>query len=252
MVGHDRRKTAFTLVELLAVIGILSVLVSLLVPSLSAAKSITRSTDCMCNIRSLAQAAQMYACEWDSYPPAWVVGNPVSIAWCGGYYKQGGVAYMDVTMSPLWPYLQQKQMLWCKEFTPPQVKYTGSGQISGYGINCQYVAGDPVVNPNDGQAGMSSWARPALASQIAQPAGTILFADCARVKQNAINEEVFIYPLFKYNSTAKNYATIHFRHRGKASAAFCDGHADSISPLKLDPAGDGTCGWMANEAMDRD
>ncbi|HAU36492.1 MAG TPA: hypothetical protein DCX07_02095 [Phycisphaerales bacterium] len=240
------------MIELLVVVAIMSLLVSILLPSLSAAKSLARATDCMCNAKSLGLAVQMYTNEWDFYPPAWVVDNPISIAWCGGYYKQDGVGHMDITLSPLWPYLQEKKMLWCKEFTPSQVKYAGSGQISGYGINCQYVAGDPVVNPNDGQAGMSNWAKPARVDQVVQPAETILFADCARVKQGAHNEEIFVYPLYKYNSTTRNYATFHFRHRSKANAAFCDGHVDSISPLELDSAGDGQCGWMANELMDRE
>ncbi len=193
----------------------------------------------------------MYTDEWGFYPPAWIVGSPVSIAWCGGYYTQEGVAYMDVTHAPLWPSLREKTVLRCKEFRPPKVKYLGSGQISGYGINCQYVAGNPVVNPDDGQAGMSSYAEPARVDQIARPAETILFADSARMKQDVLNEEIFVYPLHKHESAARNYATFHFRHRDKANTAWCDGHVDGILPLELDPAGAGKCGWMANEIMDR-
>jgi len=65
-------------------------------------------------------------------------------------------------------------------------------------------------------------------------------------------EEIFIYPLYKYNSTMTNTATFHFRHHGLANAAFCDGHVDSVNPIRLDPAGDGRCGWVANELMDRE
>ena len=243
---------AFTLIELMVVIAIISLLAGILLPSLSTARKLARSTDCKCNLGSLGLAVQQYANEWDSYPPAWVIGSPVSIAWCGGYYTNGGVSYMDVTKSMLWPFLQQKGMLTCKEFNAPKVKYAGSGQISGYGINCQYVAGDPVIDLKDGQSGMSSCAKPARAGKIASPGTTILFADCARVKQGTLNEEIFIYPLYKYNSTTKNYATFHFRHLETANAAYCDGHVGSISPFKLDPASDGKCGWMANEDMDRE
>ena len=252
MLGVRRRKAAFTLIELLVVIAIIALLGGILLPSLSAARKIARTSSCLPNPRSLALAVQMYADDWACYPPAWVVGKTTSIAWCGGYYKQGGVAYMDVTQGPLWPYVRDKGVMACKEFSPSTLKYPGSGEISGYGINCQYVAGDPAVNPNDGQAGMSSYARPARPSQIARPADTIIFADCARFASGSLRDEIFLYPLHKKDGgPERNYATFHFRHRGKANTAYCDGHVDTILPTEIDKAGDGMCGWMANEHMDR-
>jgi len=242
----------FTLVELLVVIAIIAILLSVLMPALSAAKEMARATDCLVNQRSLSMAVWMYITESDgSYPAAWNIYTSPSIAWCGGYYKQDGVKYMDVTMSPLWPYIQQKKVLACKSYTPTGVKYPGSGQISGFGINCQYVAGDPVVDTGDGYYGMTSYARPAKESQIAKPAETILFADCSRVKGGVHTEDIFVFPLYKHDSSDRNYATFHFRHKQEANAAFCDGHVGSIAPLELDPAGDGLCGWMGNKVMDR-
>ena len=243
---------AFTLIELLVVVAIIALLTSILLPGLSSAKELARSVSCKSNLKNMNLAVHMYTCTWEFYPPAWVIGDPVSIAWCGGYYNQKGISCMDVTKGPLWPYLEQKKMLACPSFSTSAVKYTGSGQISGYGINNQYVAGDPIVNLNDGASGMTSYARPATTSQIKRPAETVLFGDCARVKQGLQTEEIYVYPLYKHGSATKNYATFHFRHQDQANAGFCDGHADSILPVQLDPAGDGKCGWMANEVMDRD
>jgi prepilin-type N-terminal cleavage/methylation domain-containing protein len=146
-----RRATrrAFTLIEVLVVIGIIGLLLSLLLPAVMAAREAARSTDCKNNLKNLALAVQMYTQAGNEYyPPAWVIGKSASTAWCGEYYKTGGAEYMDVTKSPLWPYLQVKQVLRCPDFLPLAVKYVGSGRISGYGINSQYVAGDPVVNLN--------------------------------------------------------------------------------------------------------
>ena len=244
---------AFTLVEVLVVISIVGLLLSLLLPAVVAARQAARSTDCKNNLRNLALAVQMYTDTSNGYyPPAWVIGNPMSAAWCGEYYKTGGVEYMDVTKSPLWPYLQVKQVLRCPDFSAPAVKYVGSGQISGYGINSQYVAGDPIVNLNDGVYGMTSYARPARISAIKSSSQTILFADCARTRNGVLTEEIFIHPLYKHDTTTTNPATFHFRHAGNAHAAFCDGHVETISPLKLDPNSDGKCGWMANALMDRE
>src|SRR5688572_29386011 len=58
---------AFTLVELLVVIGIIALLVGILMPTLGAARAQARAVACMSNIRQIAVAAQMYANETKRY-----------------------------------------------------------------------------------------------------------------------------------------------------------------------------------------
>jgi prepilin-type N-terminal cleavage/methylation domain-containing protein len=73
-----RGRPAFTLVELLVVIGIIAVLVGILLPALGRAQEMGRRTKCQSNLRQLGMAMVMYADEHRGRLPN---GNPPNTAY---------------------------------------------------------------------------------------------------------------------------------------------------------------------------
>jgi prepilin-type processing-associated H-X9-DG protein len=68
-----RRRGAFTLVELLVVIGVVALLVALLLPALGAAREYANRLKCIATLRGMAQAAALHAADHRGYFP--IAGN---------------------------------------------------------------------------------------------------------------------------------------------------------------------------------
>lgn len=100
---------AFTLIELLVVISIITLLVSILLPSITRAKGLAKSVVCNANAKGIGTAMFMYADEWNElYPLASIEGR-----W--GEYVQGVLPNVYSWMEQLFPYVESKKLYVCTE-----------------------------------------------------------------------------------------------------------------------------------------
>ena len=115
-IGHS----GFTLVELLVVISIISMLMSILLPSLSRARELGKRVDCFSNMRQLTLALNFYAMDnedklcspgtyWNDPGYNWVADGP---AWPGNDIGNSEQAIED---GVLWSYTEETLGLYkCK------------------------------------------------------------------------------------------------------------------------------------------
>ena len=104
-VGRRRRAGAFTLVELLVVIGIIAVLIAILLPTLIGARRSAQSAACLSNLRQIALAAVMHANEnkHGIYIPTFDYGNDSLAHLWPKYLKSPQVGRCPATVNVIRP-----------------------------------------------------------------------------------------------------------------------------------------------------
>ena len=113
------RSRGFTLIELLVVIAILALLVSILVPSLSRARTLTKRTVCLRNLCTIATASVAYALDRKGvFAPRYWAWNPhhvqyqtrkmgFKLTFDGEYLSDPHVMFCPIdsyTVEKFWPY----------------------------------------------------------------------------------------------------------------------------------------------------
>lgn len=148
----DRGAVAFTLIELLTVIGIIGLLAAMLLPAVSLAKRHARTAQCRSNFRQFALALQLYAQDHADRLPPNADGREEAIGqkWVQGWLGMPGpdcTNTLQLRQSLLAPYLGEEVSIWqCPEARGPVVLGpTSLPRVRTLSLNC--FLGTPVESP---------------------------------------------------------------------------------------------------------
>jgi prepilin-type processing-associated H-X9-DG protein len=230
----SKKTKAFTLIEMLMVILTIGLLMAILLPVLSSARTQAYGAVCRSNLRQLVLANIGYSNEKDGFcVPA------ASDIWdgAGGYHRWHGVRDnkdepFDPLRGPLVGYLSNGKVKEC----PGRVRFVKGKRweesfekgCGGYGYNMVYI-GSRLWR--GGSSFEEIYGQTARMLEITKPDRTLMFADTAFNQKGNLIEYSFAEPYFwirkgKLQNTHP-FPSIHFRHSGCANIGWSDGHVYS-------------------------
>ena len=140
-----KRMSAFTLIELLVVIAIISLLVSILLPSLQRAKDLAIRTACRAHLKSMGTAHHFYADDHDDRLVAPAAFHPAST---GGNWRDD-FPWLNVIVTG--GYAEWNSAFFCPAEETYSVEYYEQRWPSGKGyITYCYVGGGFRINARSG------------------------------------------------------------------------------------------------------
>ena len=202
-------RRGFTLIELLVVIAIISLLVSILLPSLTRAKELTKSLVCMNILRSFGLANAMYAEESDGYMVP-VRYHPAGITWIRNSLFR---SYLGITGDSLKMDYFPIGLI-CPEAT---VSLSFVYSLDSQWCLAQLSWGMNVTDQNLTQQDIGY-----DIAQIPYPERKLLFADAM---------DWWIIEWWSNAYTVENpadYMAAAYRHRNQIHIGYFDGHVESL------------------------
>ena len=216
---RQRRRFAFTLIELLVVIAIISLLVSILLPSLTQAKEMAKAVLCLSHLRGTGTALYLYGHDHDYVvlPSYWDRGQVIVAEEWGPYAGSFNgtwamAVYPNYAGTPwMWTCPVMKdydQQYFSNEDRPDNPRYPYHWWYANiYGI--------------DGESGWNNFRR---LEEIDQPAEKLYLCDSVYCPPGEPYES---YVVFKGARTFGNPRhTPHIRHLERCGVIFFDGHAE--------------------------
>lgn len=245
------RRRAFTLVELLVVIGIIAVLIAILLPALSRAKEQANRTVCLSNMRDLGTAFRIYATQNKDIAPIGYVANitPANLAARQkqfGYvvHWSNGSAFKSTQMGVLAQtgLMKAPKTYYCPAAYDPQFQYNSPDNPWPFDIN----GNPPTVAPTT-HTRVAYNARPVagwgIGGTVAPDQNALGFPYLDPAEGMAPNKNVFAFPkLSKMKNKAILADLIRFRndvvrtHKSGVNVLYGHGGATWIPSKVFDKA----------------
>ena len=235
-ISHSR---AFTLVEMLVVIGIIALLLAMLLPALSRVRESSRRTQCLANISELGRAVLLYCHDNKDHLPDAGSGNapdalmsPRAVGLPPWTSFGPNVYVLPSIGQALSKYLRSDIRFWsCPSAPPNSFIYTGTDPMAGTGLNDvfkpnyvylaakEYIPALPGLGPNATRFHVPEWA-------VRNVSGLKTTKVVARSGNTASEVVLFYDRTPSYHQFHKT--DIYSGQNGDYFASYCylDGHAD--------------------------
>lgn len=240
MKASSRRK-AFTLVELLVVLGIIVVLLSILLPTIAKARDKARAVKCASNMRQIYMACVMYSNTLIKLPIPGELGHPNGweLGSCCAYSSYGG---LDFERGSLWDFLGSSTADRSETFLCPADDglFTAlGGSRTGYGINYyptrnfSYAFNCEMRGPLVPFINETMFKDPPgiRMTDISRPDRKILIIEIQQEDRLDFDYMSTNGPTTVGMATPSYQITFTHRHFGKGNQCFADGHVEMIPPI---------------------
>jgi prepilin-type N-terminal cleavage/methylation domain-containing protein/prepilin-type processing-associated H-X9-DG protein len=237
--SRRRGSSGFTLVELLVVIGVISILIAILLPALQKARRAAATLKCLSNMRQIATGVQLYmsanrgAMPAAGYGQFYADGTTQRPQWNGSFsfptWRQLIYPYMTTngvdligTNGALTTGLPDVQFLTCPSSPNASRAITNSGMgigwRPGYYANALTV-GTNAVPPMRRADQAKAWMKP---GQLRSASKVIILYEGGT--DGGPSGTTLVSP-------AGDPTRYWFMHKNLANYAFADGHAETLDPL---------------------
>ena len=214
---HLHRAKAFSLVELLVSIAVVSVLTAISFAAYSKITDIRENTQCIANLRQLGAATMLFTSENNNRYP--LMSLRVDGSYKSFWYKELR-PYLGAHSTSLGYDRSTATQYNLDTFYCPSVDRTMAYPVTHYGAN-RYV----FVRPDDAQA-MN------YAHNITAPSHTALYSETLNPTSSNFPLSTWQIIPYQVKSAKDSYFPVD-RHGGHVNMVFADGHTESLERTKV-------------------